>query len=211
MKANEVQPLTTVYRQRRGQYDSPKKAVVLATGNWVALYGDERSTSSGNHWNARPITGYREVTDRDYLGRNDTKGWLVLVATANRLSENAVSSEELLALAQPAFDAVQGGDVPTLPDGVRLVLIRGQEIIDTWAEFLAAEERGRVARQQHEQREAEKREAETAAQLRIAAVVDVNLLREFQFGLRGVSYVALEKLLDAYHAGMSDREVSAQS
>jgi hypothetical protein len=191
MKASDVVPLTTLYRQQASKWESARRAVVLAVGTWAGV-GENHQTGR------KPYAAYREMTTSRWLGLHT--GWLVLIASS--YSEQDVPDERLLALAQPALDAIRDGRLPDgLPSGVSVELLGGREIVQTWAEHQEDLARSERARSRAEANLADTEAAEAAAKARIGALVDEATLADLA-SLVGYGRVqpwrTLEHALDAY-------------
>lgn len=205
MKSSEVQPLTTVYRQQSSMYGRGNRAVVLATGNWLAVYGEDRTFRRFGE----SVTGFRETTEAEKRhSRGLAKGWLVLVVNEYNDAAQALTEADLLALAQPALDKVRAGGVPALPEGVSLDTVRAAEIIDTWADYQQDQEASRIATAAAEARRAETKAAAEAARGRITALVGEETLGKIAYRMDyDEDWLRLEGLLDAYAAAKAGTPV----
>jgi hypothetical protein len=165
MKASEVMPLTTVYQQQAAKWETPRRAVVLATGTWAGE--DDRGVTGRT-----PYVALREMATGGWSGLH--KGWPVLVASPY---SHDISNEMLLALAGPALNTLREGRMPDdLPTGVQVELLGARSIVQPWEDHLGDTQDSLAAQAAAEARQAETDAAEAAARARIAAVVDASTM-----------------------------------
>jgi hypothetical protein len=200
MRIADIVTDTVVYAVHEGSRHYEYRAVVLDTDRWEVVQPHPR----GTRW---PSVGARYRLAETWVGvhrgnaYSNDQGMLAIQAGGRSMWGDAlvaaekVTNAELIDIAAAVAVTIRAGERPVLPTGVKVRIMRPTDVVCTWAEHEAAEQRRRDDLSEQRRRLDDERARECAAAERMRAVLGGAVPR---MTTAGMTWVELERVCRVY-------------